>query len=107
MYIPDIKNDIEFKEELISLKKYFNNIMKKGTVGNGLVEAYKPLLSICHIVLNNNPYSGKQEDFLTIWPIKEYQDGIDFLASPEGKRFIDVLHYFASHYKIPDGQKGG
>lgn len=102
MYIPDIKNDIEFKEELISLKEYFNSIMNKGVMGSGLAEAYKPLLSICQIVLNNSPYNGKQEDFLTIWPIKEYQDGMDFLSSPEGKRFIDVLHYFAHYYKLPN-----
>ena len=36
-----------------------------------------------------------------------YQDGVNFLESPEGMRFVDMLYYFAHFYKVPDEQKGG
>ena len=103
-----IKNEIVFKENLVRLKEYFNDMMRKGVISPMYEEAYKPLKATFDIVFNNEILYGLQEKMAILWPIKDsFIEGENFLDSDIGKLYQEVIYYFAYYYKVPDNQKGG
>lgn len=108
-YIPNIYNDEEFKEEILYLRRYFQDLEKNGKLTDGLKYIKEIRVEwLFEVVFNKKFFKGEQSRVAYIRDIEDnYQDGINFLSSLEGKRFIDVLHYFANIYKITDEQKGG
>ena len=109
MYKPSIKDDDHFRSELLFLLDFFKKKNQNDQLTEGLVYIKETILDwLFEVVFNHMKFTGDQSKTATTRDIEDlYQDGIDFLNSPEGKRFIDVLHYFANFYKVPDEQKGG
>ena len=109
-YYPDIQNDIEFKKKIIQLEKCFKELEKKNQLTTGLLYIKKKyLIPIYGAVLNKKILKESPECYLDYAKVIPdlYQDGIDFLSTKNGKIFIDIIHYFANFYKVPDEQKGG
>ncbi len=102
MYIPRIKDDDEFREEILSLKEYFDNVITRSTACKGIREAYYPLKFVYKVVFEIDILRKTQDYLMIYWPVKEHPDGKTFLSSPEGKRFLNVMYYFKHKYKIPE-----
>lgn len=102
-----IVSNLTFKDKLFELKKYFDDLMKKGVISPMLEDAYKPLKATYDIVFNNEILYGVQEKMATFWPLKEYEEGEAFLNSDIGKLYMEVIFYFATFYKVPNEQMGG
>lgn len=94
-FISNIKDEKKFISELQFFVDYFNN----QKANPGLDEAKKIINQIKQIVISHEALRYNQKEFTNTRNVEEWQEGMKFLNSEMGNRFIHLLHYFANNYE--------
>jgi len=102
MNLAIVHNDTIFKEKLIWLKNYFQDLKASGNWSSMYEDASKPLMNTYEIVFENKKLVGEQKRMSTFWPIKDgYSDGEKFLNSEIGILLQETIYYFSHHFILP------
>lgn len=99
-------SDFEFKNSLLELKLFFNNLRTADKISYGLkyIEYYK-LYPIINVVFNNQPIIYKKDTYCFERDIKDsFEDGSFFLTTEAGKKYSMAAQYFANNFILNQKQ---
>ncbi|MCL2098549.1 MAG: hypothetical protein FWH23_07330 [Bacteroidales bacterium] len=102
-----MNNDIEFKNSLLELIIFFENLRKDNKLTKDLhyIECCR-IFPIYQVVFNNQPFCSLHTPGVNTRNLEDaFSDGWEFIQNTkEGKKIVDTLFYFSAKYKIPSSQ---